>query len=161
MLLLNADRACEIYANGWCNSYDDVSIRRDRFNLSPVSYVSGFGGSSVVNLPFSFHSLPQLFIPPSTQLAKNTEHSPQLSSKVRPPAPLPPHPGQWIIRASAHFSTIAYIAAEWERARPPPTTSQWYNARHGGHVCGRPKKTSQKGKREKGKRRGLYNFSPY
>ena len=32
---------------------------------------------------------------------------------------------------------------------------------HGGHVCGRPKKTSQKGKREKGKRRGLYNFSPY
>ena len=29
---------------------------------------------------------------------------------------------------------------------------------HRGHVCGCPKKTPQKGKREKGKRRGLYNF---
>ena len=34
-------------------------------------------------------------------------------------------------------------------------------SRHGGHVCGCPKKTPQKGKREKGKRRGLYNFSLY
>ena len=81
------------------------------------------------------HSLPRLFIGPSTNFSvRILQQSPKQSPKVvPPPAPLPPLQAWWDSRASTHFSAIVCITAKWGESSYSITsmTSHWQAQ----HLC--------------------------